>query len=65
MLDAASQFVKSELRKLGLKRRIRTQLKLQYCIASRCEFACGFRVSWVKAVFEWFYGICSLSMCSL
>ena len=41
--DAAPQFVKSELHKLGLERGVRTQLKQQY-IASR-EFPRDFRVS--------------------
>lgn len=32
MWDAASQFVKSELRKLGIKRSVRAQLKQHYSI---------------------------------
>ena len=43
--DAAPQFVKSELRKLGLKRRV------WYGITSWVP--CGFRVCWAKTVLEW------------
>ena len=56
---AAPQFVKSELRKLRLKRGVRTKLKRQ-CGITLWVF-CGFRMTLAKIVLECFYGIILLS----
>ena len=57
--DATLQFVKSELRKLGLKRGVRTQLKQPYGF-TLCPFE--FRLSWAEAVLDCFDSISSLAI---